>query len=564
MNCISTYAILIGVERYNDNINLPDLEQSFSNVRELRKILKSDTVGLPGENIVEKINPGDKIGLLKEIEQISLKEDIKTLIIYYAGHGILDDNGNHYLTISTSTRNSIHIDGLEITELSRVFKAIRNLKVILILDSCFSERAFEGFNSREFLLLASSAMNKTSKFPIGEEYSAFTNELIKIFREGIPNNLKTITWREIYTHLKQNLMNAGFPIPKISTQNEVDEIVAARNNYKEPIESLDEKWLNLIDNIAQFNKDLYKDIQQLKIIGGPLLTKQLKEKLLSYMPFLIGHFLVKIFRKEAVADDYFKLYEKSVQFLYFVFFMQLERFKSKEEIASYSDFNDFKTTFSQPPTQYITYNHLNRIAYDIRESNLPLFISEIDFDDPILQSTALNIEELKKSIDPDLQILKECIFVFLQKIGCLVNYEMVSIREIRLRYPKYKEMRFIHSMSVLNGDNPSRYEDWDKIGDTLKSKFIDHTEAAHSHSVLLINRKAKNPNDHINLWPLVIDANAHSTDKFIPDIYCYVGKLESGNVFSYEPILNIKGHLLKTIKELDSQADTKPFEELLT
>ncbi len=315
MNHDNTFAFLIAVENYSKDDQLHQLPQSFNNVAALHKAFKGSGIGIPKSNILTDFDPTNGTELIEKLQTLVNREDAKTLIIYYAGHGILDDDGTHYLTLTNSTVSNISINGLDINYLNKAFNKNKNLNVILILDSCFSENAFTTFNVRNFLVLASSAKNKTSKYPVDSDYSAFTNEIITIFKDGLDIPAKFLTWKDIYTQLKNNLLEKGFPQPKISSQNEVDSMEISVNNFDNAEVNMDDQWVKIIKDDMGKNNPKFKN----KVIGilnseSPQTVNKLKEHLLNSFPFPIAYYLNKVFEKDLTAETYFQLYESIIRF----------------------------------------------------------------------------------------------------------------------------------------------------------------------------------------------------------------------------------------------------------
>lgn len=227
----NTHAFLIAVSRYPKDEGLHDLLHAEDNANKLRETLTSDKIGINRKNITTITNPEDKNFVLDKLDDVASQKGVRNLIVYYSGHGILDSD-SHYLTLSNSTVEKIYLNGVKVNDISDILERKRKLNVIFIIDSCFSENAFDNFHARNFLLMASSAKNRTSKYPVDADYSAFTNEIIDALANGVDNSKNTITWRDVYRHTKQNLSQKGFPAPKISAQNEVDDVVIAQNSKK--------------------------------------------------------------------------------------------------------------------------------------------------------------------------------------------------------------------------------------------------------------------------------------------------------------------------------------------
>lgn len=229
MNPDKTYAFLIAVNKYTNDKSLHELPHAYSNVKKLFEKFNSHEIGIPRTNITTITNPDNAKKLLTKLREMAGSSGIKNLIIYYAGHGILDDDNNHYLTLTDSTVDNIDLDGLDIADITKSLSKNKRLNVFMILDSCFSENAFSKFDARNFLLMASSAKNRTSKYPVDADYSAFTNELVYAIEHGIENEQEYLSWRDVFNITRDKLADKGFPKPKLLIQNEVDELKLVKN-----------------------------------------------------------------------------------------------------------------------------------------------------------------------------------------------------------------------------------------------------------------------------------------------------------------------------------------------
>ena len=223
----NTYVLLIAVGKYEKDPQLHKLEQTYRNIDGLYRVLKDTSIiGIPSNNIDYLPDPENIEEVGNSLDVLVQKDNAETIIIYYAGHGVIDDvDGKYYLTTKNSTVNRIDRNGFSISGLKSSFKEKRNLEVIIILDSCFSERAFDGFDMTNFFVVASSAKSKTSKYPIDEDYSVFTNELITILKEGIDTEGKDLTWNNVYTRLEENLSDKRFPQPKKTSRGNIAESI---------------------------------------------------------------------------------------------------------------------------------------------------------------------------------------------------------------------------------------------------------------------------------------------------------------------------------------------------
>lgn len=70
-----------------------------------------------------------------------------TVMIYYSGHGIKDDEGNAYLCGSDTTTEDIEATGISQAMLYRSIEKSRCRKIAVIVDCCFSGRFGDGIES---------------------------------------------------------------------------------------------------------------------------------------------------------------------------------------------------------------------------------------------------------------------------------------------------------------------------------------------------------------------------------------------------------------------------------
>lgn len=562
----TTYAFLIAVENYTKDPQLHQLPQSFNNVAALHKVFKGSGIGIPKSNIKTEFDPVNATELIEKLQSLVDREDAKTLIIYYAGHGILDDDGTHYLTLTNSTVSNISINGLDINYLNKAFSKNKNLNIILILDSCFSESAFDSFKARNYLVIASSAKNRTSKYPVDADYSAFTNEMISIFKDGIDNKKDYLTWKDVYSQLKINLSGKGFPQPKISSQNEVDMLEIGINNFNNAEVSMDDQWVKIIKDDMGRNNPKFKN----KVIGilnseSPQTVNKLKEHLLNSFPFPIAYYLNKIFEKEPASDTYFKLYESIIRFLFMVGFIEYESLKLTKGFRSGDKFKQQILNFDEPDHDFC-FSILEALSNDFRENKTNWFLTEFNYFDPGFQSVIQSLEMQRKQKDIAPTAVRSNIFKLVTHLDFLLNYKLISVKDVNLSYRKYDPLYYNHSVSILQGTGHTQYEVWDQVDEEWQQSFVRNAIAKNNRSVLFIRCKDPGNLEYLNLWPMIIDKNVLEPKANMPQIYTYAGKDENDN-YLYQNIRDIEVIGTRTYSELEALAaydKIEKFNELFT
>jgi WD40 repeat protein len=159
----SLHAIMIGVDEYKDEalrlkyaakdandlqIALQLAAQNYFNIDDTNRVffynltVKSD--GSSGTQNIRGINPdrGNIIETLKIIRETSKPEDI--LLLFFAGHGEILDEGQLILLTSESTMDNFQ--GMRMTELLTLMSDIPAGKRIFILDACHSGAAINNLD----------------------------------------------------------------------------------------------------------------------------------------------------------------------------------------------------------------------------------------------------------------------------------------------------------------------------------------------------------------------------------------------------------------------------------
>ncbi|TDP89897.1 caspase family protein [Labedaea rhizosphaerae] len=233
-------AILIGAAQYDDPA-LADITQARANVEDLAAILVDPALGeFRPEHVRTMINPRHKEDASLEIDQwCRTAED--TLVVYYAGHGLVDDNGELLLATSDTIEAAKHHRSLRAELLRRAVKVSHARIRILILDCCYSGRAFGQVMADEASAvldqtettgtcgLASAPRHLTSLFVAGERHTVFSGELIRVLRDGLPGEGAALSVFAVYQQLRRRMRDRGHPEPKIVHSDSVSEFALVRN-----------------------------------------------------------------------------------------------------------------------------------------------------------------------------------------------------------------------------------------------------------------------------------------------------------------------------------------------
>ncbi len=511
-----TYVVLIGIESYQDEALHP-LPSAFDNVASLSKVFMKQ-LGISRNNIKRLIDIEDKDDLLQKLKEIIKNNDIKTLILYYAGHGVLDENMSHYyLTMSNTEVDDLEFTGLTIQKLNERLGS-RNWNVVLILDSCFSEKAFEEFTQRNFFVMASSAKNKTSKYPLNEDTSAFTGKLLEVLQEGVNNGKQNLSFDDVFADMKRRLVSAGYPEPKKASQNDTGTLEFIPNCFVADVREVgktDQQCLDqLFDAIVSFSPRLIE--LRNNIMSLPTFQQELKKMILEQYPFPISYFMKNIFpfSEEVDADYLYNFYEQIIRFVGTIVIADLARIPNEEMTE---DMKDTLETMDNPKHKFF----LKLIKQTLREMPDKLFVKEFSEKQTEFWAASDALETCRKNDEQDLDVWEKYLVDLLESVAFLSKYQMVSVRfiDVMTSY-QLKRTEYRHQMSLLHGENPKPYS----------ASLVMENNHLHSSSVLLF--KADSPGAigqntaYLNLWPLIIDVNSFEAKNSIPELHFYDGKKE--------------------------------------
>ncbi|MFI5999336.1 CHAT domain-containing protein [Streptomyces sp. NPDC051366] len=233
---LNSRAILIGTYSY---AFLDDLPTVRNNVERLGALLTDDKVwGLPPQHCTRILQWDSAAKVVETVKRIA-SAATDTLIVYYAGHGLtVSRSMDLCLTLPDSRVNEIHTT-LPYDWLRQVVLSCQALRKVVILDCCYSGRAIPGLGDPAEIapdaeiegtyVLTAAAGTKKALAPPGENYTAFTSELIQVMENGIPDAGDLLNMDTVYRHLRVALTGKSRPLPQQRNHNMAARITFLRN-----------------------------------------------------------------------------------------------------------------------------------------------------------------------------------------------------------------------------------------------------------------------------------------------------------------------------------------------
>ncbi|MGW2411119.1 caspase, EACC1-associated type [Streptomyces tubercidicus] len=237
----ASQALLIGVHGYESLPALPAVERNLAGLT--RAFTDRDLWGLPPSHCTALSQPSSAQDVLDTLNRVALRAT-DTLVVYYAGHGLIDPYSEElYLALPGSDQERLY----SALPFDWVRRAVLDPRIgarhkVVILDCCYSGRALVGGMSGSpqaqvadhalidgTSLMAASAKTRKALSPPGEEYTAFTGELITALTEGITDGPPLLDMQTLYRHLYTALAAKARPLPQQRNRNTGGLIALARN-----------------------------------------------------------------------------------------------------------------------------------------------------------------------------------------------------------------------------------------------------------------------------------------------------------------------------------------------
>lgn len=214
-------AVLVGVHSYSEDSGFAQLPAVERSVAAMRDALCDNKVWGLAETDCRVLGPAADLGVVMKAIDNAVHQAADTLLLYFAGHGLLhpDRPTELHLVLHDSNDHQMwrSLPYAYIRDEVRAAHRQRGLKCAVILDCCFSGAAVDGAMGRpETLLqrvsdidgvcvLTSSAATELA-FPLPDEkFSAFTGALLDLLRAGLPEAGPVLDFGTLHRWLQREL-----------------------------------------------------------------------------------------------------------------------------------------------------------------------------------------------------------------------------------------------------------------------------------------------------------------------------------------------------------------------
>lgn len=226
-------AVLIGVGRYR-SVELPAIPAVRDNVRDLHAALTDPAGGTLPDNGCVRLGEASEHARVGTAVATAAAQARDLLLVYYAGHGVLDRDGKLHLALGSTDPDHLAWTAIPHDLIRRELGRSRAKARVLILDCCFSGRAVEAMSGPGSLVagqlkvtgtftLTSTTATEPAHAPLGERHTAFTGALLRALASPKP-----LTLDDIYRHTEDELTGLGLPSPQCQSVNTARDVALIR------------------------------------------------------------------------------------------------------------------------------------------------------------------------------------------------------------------------------------------------------------------------------------------------------------------------------------------------
>ncbi|MFF1921891.1 caspase domain-containing protein [Streptomyces sp. NPDC058221] len=232
--------LLIGNASFpSDPHALPELRGPLVDLKELGQALTDDKVGLFSPGNILSLPDKEVHELRKNLDKFfstAMREDV--LLLYYSGHGRLDEYGELYLCASDTMLDTPRATALSAAEINNMIRSSAAATVVIVLDCCHSgawkadvDLAAPVAGKGRYVLTSNRSTQLARDAEAEGQPSPFTEMLVRGLRHAEAAGHLTVS--ELYRQV-HHWMTEGSPRPpQLSFIGEGDIAIARRGKNRQ-------------------------------------------------------------------------------------------------------------------------------------------------------------------------------------------------------------------------------------------------------------------------------------------------------------------------------------------
>jgi hypothetical protein len=240
-------ALLIGNSTYPDGSQLPRLEGPFNDVPAVRAALEDHDHGLfVAANITVRMEQTsfDLLATMDEFFASSEPEDV--LLLYYSGHGRLDEQNHLYLCARNTRVDRLRSTAIRSDQVNEMIEGTDARHIVVILDCCHSG-AFKGEDivtpmapstgRGRYVIAGCRAGQLANDAPSPNHLSLFTNHLVDGLRNqpAAADGRAFVSLDELYEYVYARVTSSSKQIPQRRVTSQGSLPIAKRARQHRPL-----------------------------------------------------------------------------------------------------------------------------------------------------------------------------------------------------------------------------------------------------------------------------------------------------------------------------------------
>lgn len=223
------HALLIGNQDYSD---WDPLKTPINDVGEIAKVLRSNY-----SFDVTTVTNASRNEILREIYTLGEKAEFNDhVLVYYAGHGVLDERTNEGYWIPTNADTSFRPDWVSNSEIKTALKSINSRHLLVMADSCYSGTLLRAGSAvdanmpnsvleRLFLKKAKIAITSGGNEPVADSVAnGDTSLFAEAFTNALTQNSGTfVSASKVFSEIRDKVTKDTNQTPQYANMRELDD-----------------------------------------------------------------------------------------------------------------------------------------------------------------------------------------------------------------------------------------------------------------------------------------------------------------------------------------------------
>jgi uncharacterized caspase-like protein len=212
------YALIIGNDEYK---TLPTLETAVADAKSVAELLRREygfTV-----TVMTDASRGEILGKLSALRKTLGTTD--NLLIYYAGHGTIDEDTNQGYWLPVDAEQDSPANWISNADITNAIEAMSARHVLVVADSCYSGTLVRGLvvvdHTGDYLQRlakkkARTVLTSGGLEPVSDSGASGHSVFANAFLDALEENTSRVDGQSLFTHIREQVMLNAQQTPEYS------------------------------------------------------------------------------------------------------------------------------------------------------------------------------------------------------------------------------------------------------------------------------------------------------------------------------------------------------------